>query len=159
MAKKPKNQNTEINNAANALTEILTEQIEAQAPAEQADANDASTEELSTQELDTHEQLVEKALQNPAVQAAYDEQEEEFNALEEKLRQQSGITASALDEAEIAPPEVPVKIKILKNFRIEMPLPGRKDVSVTLSLKKDQEISDPKVIKHVLKSDAQFIVL
>jgi hypothetical protein len=126
MAKKPKNENTEINDAANDLTKALTEQAEEQPPAEQADANDASI---------------------PASDEA-----ENINA--------PGSATEEPSEAEpIQPPAIPKRIKILKNFRIEMPLAGRKDISLTLSLKKDQEISDPKVIKHVLKSDAQFIVL
>jgi hypothetical protein len=102
-----------------------------------------------TRENNSHDQLVEKALENPGVKAAYDELEEEFTELEKNLKKQMEIEAAA--------PSIPKKIQMLKNFRIEIPLAGRSDVSMGLSLKKDQEITDKRIIKHLLNSDALFI--
>jgi hypothetical protein len=125
MAKKPKNQNTEINNAANDLTEALNEQTEEQVPVEQVnESNDLTSTNDEVENVNTPEP----------------------NSSAEGLHAQ--ITTQ--------PPIVPVKIKMLKNFRIEMPLAGRKDVFFTLSLKKDQEITDERIINHVIKSDVPF---
>jgi hypothetical protein len=67
------------------------------------------------------------------------------------------ILAESVAQQESAPSsELPAKLKMLKNFRIEMPLPGRSDAFISLVLKKDQEITDTRIIKHLLKSDAPF---
>lgn len=53
----------------------------------------------------------------------------------------------------------PTSILMLKDFRIEYPLPCRRDASMILTLKAGQEITDKFMIKHLLTNpEAPFIV-
>jgi hypothetical protein len=63
------------------------------------------------------------------------------------------------DSVPVSENVIPEKLQMLKNFRIEMPLPGRSDVFLSLALKKDQEITDKRIIKQLLKSDALFSII
>jgi hypothetical protein len=107
--------------------------------------------EVTSQEPDAHDQLVEKALENPDVQAAYDAQAKEFSVLEEKLKQQLEVETKA--------PAFPKRIKMLTDFRIEYPLPCRRDASMSLRFKKDQEVTDKYIIKHLLQNPASPIAI
>jgi hypothetical protein len=107
--------------------------------------------EAAPQEPDAHDQLVEKALESPVVQAACDEQGKELSTPEESLEQQPEVETKA--------PAFPKRIKMLTDFRIEYPLPCRRDASMSLRFKKDQEVTDKYIIKHLLQNPASPIVI
>jgi len=57
-----------------------------------------------------------------------------------------------------AAPQTPQNIKMLKEFRIEMPLAGRNDASMSLVFKTGQVVTDQRVIEHLKQSNALFTI-
>lgn len=56
-------------------------------------------------------------------------------------------------------PQFPRVLKMLKKFKIEYPLPYRRDESMRLTLKEGQEITDQYMIKYLMKNpEAPFVI-
>jgi hypothetical protein len=66
---------------------------------------------------------------------------------------------AVIETAQETVKEIPTRIQMTKDFRIEYPLPCRRDTSMSLTLKAGQEITDKFMIKHLLTNvDAPFII-
>jgi hypothetical protein len=97
---------------------------------------------------------------NGQLGAAAPEATDTTNAESEPAQELLEPEVTASDEAEIASPKVPEKIKMLKNFRIEYPLPCRRDTSMCMRLKENQIITDKYLIKYLSQNpSAPFIVI
>lgn len=66
---------------------------------------------------------------------------------------------SEQEEIKFAKDVVPKAIKMLEKFRVQYPLPSRRDVSMMLSLKAGQEITDRHLIQYLIKSNAPFVAI